>query len=88
MSVPSEGEDLKKYSSGTLVTTSGSEQYTDLPQNISEDSVHGVSRISMEIYTDVEEYSTTSLCFVGMEGRIHPTFHSWSYAHDIYTCRT
>ena len=66
MSVPSEEECLKKYSSGTLLTTSGFEQHTDLPQSISEYSVHGISRIPREIYTDVEEYPTSSLYCVGM----------------------
>ena len=54
MSVPSEEEYFTKYSSGTLLTTSGSEQHTDLSQSLSEDSVHGVSLIPREIYTGVE----------------------------------
>ena len=33
----------------TLLTTSGSEQYTDPPQSLSEDYVQGLSRISREI---------------------------------------
>ena len=32
---------LTKYSSGTLLTTSNSEQHTDQAQSLSEDSVHG-----------------------------------------------
>ena len=76
MAVPSREEYFKKYSSGTLLTTSISEQHTDPPLSLSEDSVHGVSRIPREIYTDVEEDPTSSLYFVGLEGRRHPTFHS------------
>ena len=36
MPVPSEEEYLKNYSSGTLLTMSGSEQHTDPPQRLSE----------------------------------------------------
>ena len=43
MAVPSEEEYLKKYSSGILLTTSGSEPHTDLPQILSEGSVHSIS---------------------------------------------
>ena len=51
-------------------------QHTDLPQSLSEKSVHGVSRIQREIDNDVEEAPTSALYCVGMEGRRHPTFHS------------
>ena len=76
MSVSSEEEYLTKYSPGTLLIMPGSEQHTDLPQSLSEDSVHGVSHSPREIYTDVEEDSTSSLYCVGLEERKYPTFHS------------
>ena len=53
MSVPSEEEYLIKYTSGTLLTASSSEQHTDLPQRLSKDSVDGVSPIPKDIKTDV-----------------------------------
>ena len=49
MSVPSEEEYLIKYSSGILLTTSGSEKHTDPPQSLSEDSVYGILHITREI---------------------------------------
>ena len=76
MSVPSEEEYLKKYSSGTLLTTSGSEPHTDLSHILSEDSVHGVSRIPREIQIDAEENITSSLYCVDMEERRHTKLHS------------
>ena len=48
ISVPYEEKNLIKYSSGTLLTTSDSEQHDDQPQRLSEDSVHGASSISRE----------------------------------------
>ena len=63
-------------------------QHNDFPQRLYGDSVHGVSRIPREIYTGVEEYPTSYLYCVGLEGRIHPKFHSLSYAHGIDPCGT
>ena len=83
MAVPSEEEYLTKYSAGTFLTMSSYEQHTGLPQRLYLDSLHGVSHITREIYTYVEEDTTSSLYCVGLEGRIHPTFHSLSYP-----CRT
>ena len=48
------------------MTTEGSEQHTDLPKILSEDSAHGVSLIPREIQTDVEEDTTSSIYCVGL----------------------
>ena len=61
VSVPSEEEYLTKYSLGTLLTTSASEQHTDLPQSLSEYSIHGVSHILRKLYTGVKEDPTSSI---------------------------
>ena len=69
MSLPSEENYLMKYSSGTILTTSGSGKHTDMPQSRSEESVLGVSRSPREIYTGVEEDPTSSLYCVGLKER-------------------
>ena len=61
MSVPPEEEYWTSYSYRALLTTSDSEQHTDLSQRFYEDYVHSVSRIPRDIQTDVEEDPTSYL---------------------------
>ena len=75
MSVTFEEENQTKYSSSILLTKSGSELHTNMPQIISGEYVHGVSISPREIYTDVEEYQLLYLlCGSGRENTPHIPF--------------